>query len=156
MGLRFIVVNAEDALQASNAGAYALDAETARREGGNYLIDGRDGSIVFSDRMEPEDVSLHRDLRPLVSLLNELVTKRSSDWPQPAYPGDVPDVGDQAARLYEEFPTDKRVFTVREILEMINSWGRPIEDDIDASDIDGYVEHMAAGGYVIGRPGEED
>lgn len=37
-----------------------------------YLLDTKTNKIVFCDRMEPEDATLGRALRPLVDLLNEV------------------------------------------------------------------------------------
>lgn len=36
----------------------------------SYLLDTKTNMIVFCDRMESEDATLNRDLRPLVDLLN--------------------------------------------------------------------------------------
>lgn len=77
-----------------------------------------------------------------------------SSWPEPDYPGEVVTVGyEEATRLYEEVPPEKRVYTFNEILMMTNALGSLPENEAEwKSWIDGHVEHMAAGGYVIGRP----
>lgn len=76
-------------------------------------------------------------------------------WPEPAYPGEgaVAEVDpDVAMQLVTDVPASERLFHMGEVLEMLNSWARPIADAVSAADIEGYVEHMAAGGFVIGRP----
>lgn len=75
------------------------------------------------------------------------------EWPEPDYPGATAEVHpDTAQQLLVDVPADQRLYTMAELLEMFGSWGWPMEDAPDQGDIESYVEHMAAGGYVIGRP----
>ena len=41
-----------------------------------YLYDTKQKVVVFVDGIEPEDVSLDRDLKPLVTLLNKVDSER--------------------------------------------------------------------------------
>lgn len=79
-----------------------------------------------------------------------------SDWPKKMYPGDTPDVGyDEAERLLEVVPADQRVYTLDEVVHMFDALADP-PGEMSEHDVrewcEGHVEHMAAGGYVIGRP----
>lgn len=49
------------------------EAETYGRSH-NELVDTVTGAVIFSDRMEPEDATLTRDLSPLVRQINALST----------------------------------------------------------------------------------
>jgi len=57
---------------------FKVESRNDNYEYWNVLIDTKDNSEVFDDRMEPEDASLHRDLRSLVELLNR-VTEEASE-----------------------------------------------------------------------------
>lgn len=75
-------------------------------------------------------------------------------WPQRSYPGDVPEIGhEQATNLLEEVPAADRLYNVTEIAMFASG---TVTDDANESEImeavDSWVEHMAAGGYVMGQP----
>lgn len=77
-----------------------------------------------------------------------------SDWPKKMYRGDTPDVGyQQAEQLLEVVPADQRVYTLDEVVGMMSALGELPERESEWKDwCESHVEHMAAGGYVIGRP----
>lgn len=68
---RFITVDSTQGSLANNADEWIFEEEW---ESGwhSYLLDTKTNDIVFSDRMEPEDATLGRDLRRLVNLLNDI------------------------------------------------------------------------------------
>jgi hypothetical protein len=77
-------------------------------------------------------------------------------WPQPNYPGGVIDVGhDEATNLLDQVPAGRRLYTLDEIIGMMSALGEA-PSDLSEDDVrewcEGHVEHMATGGYVIGRP----
>lgn len=76
------------------------------------------------------------------------------NWPEKQYPGDTPDVGyDAAMSLFEEVPPDKRVYTLDEISNMFTALGElPNNEAGWRSWAEEHVEHMATGGYLIGKP----
>jgi hypothetical protein len=67
------------------------------------------------------------------------------------------DVGaDEAERLLEEVPAAARVYTFGEVLDMVGNLGALPDGASEWRDwFEGYLEHMAAGGYVIGAPDPE-
>lgn len=76
------------------------------------------------------------------------------EWPRKQWPGAVVDVGQEKARaLLEQVPADKRVFDFEEVLGMVGALGSLPETQAEWREwLEGHVEHMAAGGYVIGSP----
>lgn len=71
---RYKVVNLEEAAKHDGEVAEMLEWKS-NWDDNLYLLDTKTGKIVFNDRMEPEDASLDRDLRPLVTLLNALAER---------------------------------------------------------------------------------
>lgn len=56
-----------------------------------------------------------------------------------------------AEQLLTDVPPEQRLYTLAELTEWFGSMGYPLEA-LDGDDFTSYVEHMAAGGFVIGRP----
>jgi hypothetical protein len=75
-------------------------------------------------------------------------------WPLPRFPGDVIDVGSgQATEMLEEVPASERLYTLSEVVQMMDALGELPESSVEWTQwCEDHVEHMAAGGYVIGRP----